>query len=209
MTKDRPVRRGRPRGEGRLGAQTRTTILDAAEQRFADLGYAATRLQDVAADAGKTAPAVAHFFGNKEALYRGVLERMAIDYATHLAEHAAPSSHGEVERILATVTAWLRFMRNRPAQLGLILRDMAERRLHPLGETTLTRILEPYSIPVQEQSLREEGGVVFNLAWGGGIIFMVSAAHFSDERFEQALREHLGALRRSLHANSGHSSSDR
>ena len=201
MTDDRRASRGRPRGEGRQGAQTRSTILDAAEQRFADLGYAATRLQDVAADVGKTAPSVAHFFGHKEALYRAVLERMAVDYATYLAEHAAPPGRGEVERILATVTAWLRFMRRRPAQLGLILRDMAERRLHPLGEATLTRIFEPYSVPVQEQSLREEGSVVFNLAWGGGIIFMVSAAHFSDARFEHALDTHLGALRLALQAN--------
>lgn len=193
-------RRGRPAGEGRRGAATRSAILDAAERRFADLGYAATRLQDIAADVGKTAPAVAHFFGGKEALYRAVLERMASDYAAYLSEHAAPPESTETSRILATVTAWLRFMRARPPQLGLILRDMAERRLQPLGEATLTRIFEPYSVPVQEPSLREEGGVIFNLAWGGGIIFMVSAVHFSDADFERALAAHLKALHGALEA---------
>ncbi len=194
-------RRGRPQGEGQQGSATRTAILDAAEKRFADLGYAATRLQDVAADVGKTAPAVAHFFGGKDALYRAVLERMAADYAAYLNAHAAPASSEQVDRILATVTAWLRFMRVRPAQLGLILRDMAERRLQPLGDSTLTRIFEPYSIPVQEPSLRSEGGVVFNLAWGSGIIFMVSAVHFSNSEFEAALARHLDALRGALVAN--------
>ncbi|GAB3280388.1 TetR/AcrR family transcriptional regulator [Parahaliea aestuarii] len=203
MQQQKHSRRGRPMGEGWQGAETRAAILDAAERRFADLGYAATRLQDVAEDVGKTAPAVAHFFGNKETLYRAVLERMAADYAAYLSEHSAPPESDELTRILATVTAWLRFMRKRPSQLGLILRDMAERRLQPLGEATLTRIFEPYSVPVQEQSLRQEGGVIFNLAWGGGIIFMVSAAHFSDPDFERALSRHLRALRLALEANTG------
>lgn len=203
MERQQKARRGRPLGEGKQGTQTRKAILHAAERRFADLGYAATRLQDVAADVGKTAPAVAHFFGNKQTLYLAVLERMASDYAVYLSEHSASPDSDEVTRILATVTAWLRFMRGRPPQLGLILRDMAERRLQPLGEATLTRIFEPYSVPVQEPSLREEGGVIFNLAWGGGIIFMVSAAHLDRADFERALAQHIGALRLALEANVG------
>jgi AcrR family transcriptional regulator len=50
------------------------SLRDAAAVRFARNGYAAVALDDVAADAGATRGAVYHHFGNKEGLFRAVLD---------------------------------------------------------------------------------------------------------------------------------------
>ena len=55
--------------------RTRTAILDAAEQLFADRGYGATSLSDVGALAGVSRGTPGYFFGAKAELYRAVLER--------------------------------------------------------------------------------------------------------------------------------------
>ena len=57
---------------------TRTTpdrILDAAEDLFAENGYSATSLADVADRVGIRSPSLYNHFKNKEALYQAVLER--------------------------------------------------------------------------------------------------------------------------------------
>lgn len=64
----RPVKRLRD-----LHAEaTRTALVSAARQRFTELGFADTSLDDVAADAGTTKGAVYHHFRDKKALFRAV-----------------------------------------------------------------------------------------------------------------------------------------
>src|SRR5262249_50116113 len=51
---------------------TRAALLEAAARRFAEHGFAATSLEDVAADIRATRGAVYHHFANKTALFRAV-----------------------------------------------------------------------------------------------------------------------------------------
>jgi AcrR family transcriptional regulator len=63
---------------------TRAALLDAATRRFAELGYAGTSLEDVAADIQATRGAVYHHFSSKRALFEAVfarLETSAVDKA--------------------------------------------------------------------------------------------------------------------------------
>ncbi|NUP47791.1 MAG: TetR/AcrR family transcriptional regulator [Catenulispora sp.] len=53
---------------------TRAALLAAAARRFAEHGFAATALEDVAADIQATRGAVYHHFANKTALFRAVYE---------------------------------------------------------------------------------------------------------------------------------------
>jgi AcrR family transcriptional regulator len=53
---------------------TRAALVAAARQRFTEVGFAATSLDDVAADAGTTKGAVYHHFKDKKALFRAVYE---------------------------------------------------------------------------------------------------------------------------------------
>jgi AcrR family transcriptional regulator len=57
-------------------AQRREQILDAATEAFARSGFAATSLDDVAAEAGVTRMIVYTHFESKTALYQAVLQRM-------------------------------------------------------------------------------------------------------------------------------------
>lgn len=68
---------------------TRTTaerILDAAEDLFAEKGYAATSLGEVADAVGIRSPSLYNHFRNKEALYSAVLERLLAAFSAPLAE---------------------------------------------------------------------------------------------------------------------------
>lgn len=73
----------------KLSAQGPTTsdrILNAAEDLFAEKGYSATSLGDVADRVGIRSPSLYNHFRNKEALYEAVLERLLTDFAAPLAE---------------------------------------------------------------------------------------------------------------------------
>src|SRR5687768_3368647 len=59
--------------------RSRAAILDAAEQIFAERGFDATSLNEIAARAGVSRATPSYFFGSKEALYVAVLERVFAD----------------------------------------------------------------------------------------------------------------------------------
>ena len=59
---------------------TRQRILDAAEELFAQRGYEATPLEDIAAVVGVRASAIFRHFEHKWALYQAVVDRLLSDY---------------------------------------------------------------------------------------------------------------------------------
>ncbi len=59
-------------------ADTKLTILDAAERLFADHGFAATSLRNIISEAGVNLAAVHYHFGSKDALIKAVLDRRII-----------------------------------------------------------------------------------------------------------------------------------
>ena len=67
----------RPRGRPVDNQQQdlKTQILDAAEQLFADSGYAATSIRRIADETGVNPALVHYYFGNKKALLQKVMER--------------------------------------------------------------------------------------------------------------------------------------
>jgi AcrR family transcriptional regulator len=67
------------------GQSTADRILDAAEDLFAQQGYSATSLGDVADRVGIRSPSLYNHFRNKEALYTAVLERLLTEFLQPLA----------------------------------------------------------------------------------------------------------------------------
>jgi AcrR family transcriptional regulator len=55
--------------------QTTTAILDAAERLFADRGFTAVTVRDIAAEAGVSHALVHRYLGSKEQVYRATLSR--------------------------------------------------------------------------------------------------------------------------------------
>ena len=92
---------------GLPAAQARSTsnrILDAAEDLFAEKGYSATSLGDVADRVGIRSPSLYNHFRNKEALYEAVLDRLLEDFSAPLTElDSGPVSNEKVFLWLETI----------------------------------------------------------------------------------------------------------
>jgi TetR/AcrR family transcriptional regulator len=57
-------------------SESRDAILDAAEARFADQGFAPTTIKQIAGDAGVNSALIYYYFADKEALYGEVVTRL-------------------------------------------------------------------------------------------------------------------------------------
>lgn len=114
-TAPRPVRR-------RInGLRTRAEIVSAAERHFAERGYAATRLEDIANDVGIRRAAIFYHFGDKQELYSAMLDEVFDDLAEPL-----PTRGSASERLESALTGWIDLVAQRPSIARLILREAAD-----------------------------------------------------------------------------------
>jgi TetR/AcrR family transcriptional regulator len=102
------------------GQQTRTEILAAAERHFAERGFEAARLEDIAADVGIRRAAIFYYFRDKEELYAAVLDEVFGGAMANL-----PSRGSAAERIEASLTGWIDYVARHPNVARLILREAA------------------------------------------------------------------------------------
>ncbi len=77
--------RGRPATQAR-GEDTRRRILESALDLFAAHGYEGASTRQIAESAGVNLPAIQYYFGNKEGLYRAIIEDIVADTERHMAE---------------------------------------------------------------------------------------------------------------------------
>ncbi len=76
---------------------TRDLVLDVAERRFAERGFSAVSMREIAAEAGlKNQASLYHHFKNKRALYEAVLTRGVELILAHMASSAAETSQEDV-----------------------------------------------------------------------------------------------------------------
>jgi len=111
---------GKPVRHRSSGHQTRAEILTAAERHFAERGFEAARLEDIAADVGIRRAAIFYHFGDKDELYAAVLDEV-FDGAMA----ALPSRGSAAERLEASLTGWIDYVARRPSVARLILREAA------------------------------------------------------------------------------------
>jgi TetR/AcrR family transcriptional regulator len=102
------------------GLKTRAEIVAAAERHFAERGFEAARLEDIAADVGIRRAAIFYHFGDKDELYAAVLDEV-FDGAMA----ALPSRGSAAERLEASLTGWIDYVARRPSVARLILREAA------------------------------------------------------------------------------------
>lgn len=110
----RPVRRRRS------GLRTRAEIVAAAERQFAERGFEATRLDDIADEVGIRRAAIFYHFGDKQELYAAVLDAVFGDWTA-----ALPSGGSAAERLEASLLGWIDYVAERPSVARLILREAA------------------------------------------------------------------------------------
>jgi TetR/AcrR family transcriptional regulator len=106
------------------GKETRQAILRAAEQVFAERGYAGARMDDVAAEVGIKRASMVYYFRDKRSLYLALLE----DLYGELLQSYRPvlESPGSTrERIMGCVDVWARHVAERPGSLRILLWESA------------------------------------------------------------------------------------
>lgn len=104
------------------GAQRRATILAAALSAFADKGYAATSIGEVASLAGMSKAVLYDHFESKRDVHAAVLEAEVEELLARGA-HALAAPAGQEERLRAGFDAFFRFVEERPAAARLIFGD--------------------------------------------------------------------------------------
>ncbi len=105
--------------------RTRAAILEAAELLFAERGFEATRLEDVAEAVGIRRASIVYYFRDKRELYNAVLAGVFGDFSER-AEQAVLGSGSLAQRIEAAVTVWVQYVGERPALVRLLLREVAD-----------------------------------------------------------------------------------
>ena len=104
--------------------RTRSAILEAAEDLFAERGFAATRLEDIAERVGIKRASIVYYFKDKRELYEAVLGSVVGGLQQALA--AEVSRHEDLAmRIEAAVSIWVDYVGSRPTLARLILREVA------------------------------------------------------------------------------------
>lgn len=113
------------------GEMTRRAILEAAEQVFANVGFDAARLEDVALAVGIRRPSIVYHFANKQELYDAV-ELDIFESMHRAASESMLHAAGHLDRFLALLDGWLDYLVQRPTAARIILRLVAD--ATPRGE---------------------------------------------------------------------------
>jgi AcrR family transcriptional regulator len=104
-------------------AERRASILRAAGPVFARDGYAATRLDDVAAAAGITKPILYRHFESKKALYLALLTKHREDMPTFFRRLDVDPQHPPDEVLRAILDHWLDYVRDNSHAWLMLFRD--------------------------------------------------------------------------------------
>ena len=106
----------RTAGATRREPSTRDAILEAAERTFAERGFAAVSVREIAAEAGlRNQASLYHHFRDKRALYEAVLAHGLEPILALLAESAAaPGRHGYGEAVVDRLVVYLAAHPNLP-----------------------------------------------------------------------------------------------
>ena len=107
------------------GEVTRQAILEAAERLFAEVGFAAARLEDVAEEVGIRRPSIIYYFASKQELYDEV--EASIFAEMHRVTQARVAGLTDpFSRLIALLDAWLDFHVTRPNAARIIQRLVAD-----------------------------------------------------------------------------------
>ena len=130
-----------PRRKPRKGELTAERILDAAEELFAEQGYAGSSLRDVATAVGIRSPSLYNHFESKEALYAAVLERGLRPVFSALSDYAVSgrSGGGNPRRLVETM---MRVLVEHPRLASLIQHETLT------GGAHLTPMLQSWMAPI-------------------------------------------------------------
>jgi|SRR5262245_2317903 len=116
-----------PGGSTRLkAADRRAQLVDVGRTVFAERGFEATSVEEIAARAGVSKPIVYEHFGGKEGLHAVVVDREVEHIVGRIVE--AITAGSARERLERAVLAFLTYVEERPGGFALLLRDAPQSR---------------------------------------------------------------------------------
>jgi TetR/AcrR family transcriptional regulator len=113
------------KGSESRGEATRRAILESAEAVFADLGFAAARLEDVAQAVGIRRASLVYYYRSKQELYDAV-EAEIFASLQHETIARLEGRDDPWDRIVGIIDCWLDFMVSRPTAARILLRNIAD-----------------------------------------------------------------------------------
>jgi len=118
--------RKKKRHAGRLtAAARRAQLIEVGRGVFAERGYEATSVEEIAARAKVSKPILYDHFGGKEGLYAVVVDREVEHILKSIAE--AVSSGSPRARVEQAALAYLSYVQERPEGFAVLLRDSPNR----------------------------------------------------------------------------------
>ena len=103
--------------------EARAKIAAAAEELFAARGFDGTAIRDIAKKAGVNGAMIHYYFGNKEGLYRAMLEGAASRVQALLTETTAGSG-STTKRLARFVDAYASYILSQPNLARILYREM-------------------------------------------------------------------------------------
>jgi AcrR family transcriptional regulator len=178
-------------------AATRASLLDAADEVFAERGYFGASVNEIAARAGFTVGAVYSNFSTKADLFYALFEERI---AEQLADYTAITAEAETTagRARGPADRWMTFLRDRPSYFPLFLefaaaatrdatlaRGLGERleMLHETFGQMVAAGAAAEGIDLSAETSRQLGVVVTALANGLALAKVADPAGIEDELF--------------------------
>jgi len=113
-------RPGRPRAvERHSDVEPREEILQHAAALFSTVGVGATRVADIAASVGMSAPAIYHYFENLDAIVEALLEYV-VEESAAFATAAAGRAGSSAERLRSLITQHVERLTSGPYDLWFV-----------------------------------------------------------------------------------------
>ena len=143
----------------RTGAETAELIAEKAAELFAEKGYAATSIREIAEASKVTKPTIYYHFGSKDGLFRHLIERTLNLYRAYLEDLA---SRTDFEAALTELAReQLAFAASHPATITLFVR-LDVQKPHNLGVDLESVHLENHELLVGFFERAKQAGVFGN-----------------------------------------------
>jgi AcrR family transcriptional regulator len=181
---------------GRLtAAARRAQLIEVGRAVFAESGYEATSVEEIAARAEVSKPVLYSHFGGKEGLYAVVVDREVEHILSRFAE--AVSSGSARARIEKAALAYLTYVKERPQGFAVLLRDAPKQssELPALMYDLAARISDVFAEQFGKAGYDAKNAPIYAHALVGMVAFVGQWWTESDQAESvETVASHIGAL---------------